>query len=735
MSNLVSNSSFYAENKMIGVKGKLFNDRHSVEAGFGTPEGSYHFEYIEGDNTQGPFQLGNIPVLSMTESIYIIEDGVKRALSNGMDYTIDYRTGRINLTFILEDDDMLEVEYYSSSWSQLSRVDYVLGTNSNMGMFNIGLNGGGVYFKEDSINSDSNNSYLSAGLNAGFKYKEIINISSQVMTSADKTDSGYVYKGTGLSVNGNASYNIVSLTGNIYKSFNEFQRVGEISDKEYTTLGLSGTVTPAEWVNMKGDYSKQLSTNTDSRTMSGSGQVKRDKLGTLDYIYSDNYNYSYSSNKTKYIGHSMGYSNTLGLFNLYMKGNTGISQSIQDTVITEYRKNVIDGGLSAQFNKSFNVSLNIGGENRVYEDSIDNVYKIGGLGYYKYKDIVDYSITGNYMRKNNMNLYSGINSIKLNISKYLNISSKVKADVNRRHSYSDSTEPEIKYSISNQVSSTPLSFMRVRYNNTMLLSQGIMSSFIYQRNISNSGNVNILTKYAQMNVEAGNGLFLNYSNTLPNELQSDNRRYYINSSINPIEINGYKSRIYGTYTTNNGLTMQYVQVSYSDEIDTVSNLISQKDYAIGADINRNFEFGKMTAGYSFVRNSKYMPDSIPIDAYSNKAYIEGKRNIFKGLDVTIKAMGEWRKGIDPDIERTDEYMDVIIITPEMGVFYAVSLLGSAGIIYNTSLYTGSSEQIRHNVGLNLNIRKGYFDIKASGNYAVSDYYKTLEYNINVGMRF
>ncbi|MDY6786891.1 MAG: hypothetical protein SVK54_02065, partial [candidate division WOR-3 bacterium] len=171
----LTESAFYSNNKIIAVKGKVFNDKHSLEGGFGTPEGTYHYQYIEGDNTQGPFQLDNIPVLSMTEKIYVVEDGVKEELMNGRDYTIDYRTGRITLNFILTDDNMLEAEYYSSSWTDLSRVDYVLGANSTAGLFTFGLNAGGVYFKEDSL-TDSLSDYMNAEANAGFVYGDLINI-------------------------------------------------------------------------------------------------------------------------------------------------------------------------------------------------------------------------------------------------------------------------------------------------------------------------------------------------------------------------------------------------------------------------------------------------------------------------------------------------------------------------------------------------------------------------------
>ena len=80
-------------------------------------------------------------------------------------------------------------------------------------------------------------------------------------------------------------------------------------------------------------------------------------------------------------------------------------------------------------------------------------------------------------------------------------------------------------------------------------------------------------------------------------------------------------------------------------------------------------------------------------------------------------------------------MNVLIISPEAGIFYSLMGYGNVGVIYNTAFYSGTSNQKRHKFGFNMNIRKGYFEVSGSGNYCISDYYKTLEYNVGLNIRF
>jgi len=192
--------------------------------------------------------------------------------------------------------------------------------------------------------------------------------------------------------------------------------------------------------------------------------------------------------------------------------------------------------------------------------------------------------------------------------------------------------------------------------------------------------------------------------------------------------------IYHKYSVNEGLTMQYIQQSYSEEIDTVSYLITQKDIEAGATLNKSYDnMGNVNTGYTFLQNFKAIPDSIPVDAFSHRAYVNLKRKTIENLDLSLKVTGEKRRGIDPDIEQNDTYMDVIIISPEIGVYYSFPQIGNAGLTYSTSLYSGTSSQQRHNVGFNVNLKRGYFEISGGGNYSKSDYYTTLEYNIGLKM--
>ncbi len=384
-----------------------------------------------------------------------------------------------------------------------------------------------------------------------------------------------------------------------------------------------------------------------------------------------------------------------------------------------------------EIGKDFGLSVTGNIENRVFADSISNIYGMNGDVRYK-RESFNIGFGGNYLNQNEIGLYSGQGNIMLNIQKYLNLSSKVKAEVNDRYSVSDSIEPEIKYNINNSVSSAPLSMLKVRFNNAMIISQGVQSRFMYQRNITNSANVNLAWKYAVLNIDGGNGLFLNYRNAETNDLQSNNKRYYVNTTLSPKQTGNYNISVFEKYSINQGLTMQYIQEPYSEEIDTVSYMVTQKDLEAGGTLNRSFEgIGNVTAGYSYISNYKTIPDSIPVNAYSHRAYIDAKRQVIKNLDVSLRVTGEKRIGTDPDIEQTDELMNVMIISPEIGAYYSLPGIGNAGITYSTSWYSGTSSQQRHKMGGNLGFKKGYFEASGSINYAVSDYYKTLEYTLSI----
>jgi len=732
-SQSIGYGTFSSEDKVIAIKGRVGNDKGSIEAGIGTPEGVYRFENFKGNNTQGPFQLQNAPVLPMTEEIVLVSDGAETALINGQDYTIEYRTGQITLNSILRDNQSIQIYYYSENWRSFSRLDYYAGIGGKSGLFNIDFNGGGVHYSEDSL-SDTLKDYYVLGLNTGMKYKSLFHFAIQGMTSAEEQlDSSYMFSGTGVKLSGKIADKIGDLTGNYYRAFNDFKRIGESDNTLRTNGTLDANAYFLQRASIFGKYSKSIDENTDSRSIMGGGRINGDGLGEAQYRYSNNYNILSAGSQTDYRGHNFSYINKIKIYKFGISTDIGRNEIESDSIQTKYEKRRISINNTVEVSKDLGISLNGNIENREFEDSVSNIYEANGSINLK-KKVFGLNLSADYINQNQTNIYSGQGNATVNFQKYINLSSKIKAEVNDKYFYADSSEPEIEYNISNSIVSNPISFLRLRYGNGMVISQGVESKFIYRNNISNNGNIGVSTNLATFNFDIGNGYFLNYKNSVNSELQSDNKRYYINSSLSPKQVNGYVMNIYHKYSVNEGLTMQYIQQSYSEEIDTVSYLITQKDIEAGATLNKSYDnMGNVNTGYTFLQNFKAIPDSIPVDAFSHRAYVNLKRKTIENLDLSLKVTGEKRRGIDPDIEQNDTYMDVIIISPEIGVYYSFPQIGNAGLTYSTSLYSGTSSQQRHNVGFNVNLKRGYFEISGGGNYSKSDYYTTLEYNIGLKM--
>jgi len=64
------------------------------------------------------------------------------------------------------------------------------------------------------------------------------------------------------------------------------------------------------------------------------------------------------------------------------------------------------------------------------------------------------------------------------------------------------------------------------------------------------------------------------------------------------------------------------------------------------------------------------------------------------LDITGNFELEKRIGIDPDIKRSNENMDVTKINPQIGLNYSLAGIDNTGLIYSIAYYSGASSQNR-----------------------------------------
>ncbi len=95
-----------------GARLKGTYDRWNVTALYGTPKGRAVYQKFYGDETQGPYSLQTLPVVSGTETVWLN----KRKLTRGVDYEIDNTLGR--LTFkdrCIRAVELVEVQYQSRS--------------------------------------------------------------------------------------------------------------------------------------------------------------------------------------------------------------------------------------------------------------------------------------------------------------------------------------------------------------------------------------------------------------------------------------------------------------------------------------------------------------------------------------------------------------------------------------------------------------------------------------------
>ncbi|MGE3063341.1 MAG: hypothetical protein AB7T10_06870 [bacterium] len=725
----------YKNSKIITMKGRYSVEKWDANAGVGMPQGEYYREYFKGDNTQGPYQLANIPVIQMTEKITLMDNTGERELLNGKDYTIDYRLGKIKMNEILRDDQRIEVEYYKESVLGMSRVDYTINGNLKTKYVYGGIGAGGVYTRADTLTDSLTEDYYVLSGKLGAKIDDRNYAETVCMTNIQDKDDGYNFTGNGIMARAGIRAGVLKASGDMYKKIGDFKRIGEVENIENTVINTLVEVNLTELSSISAEYNRKYDDTSNDRSIKAGANVNLNRFGAIDYMHTDNYSIMNTGDNTKYKGNGIRYENEFKKNEFYLQGDIGKRETLSDTVYGEYQTEKIEFNDKYGVNDRINISGGANGECREYADGDKYNYGVNAAMQIKTGESFNANLTGNYLYTEDASIYTVSGNTGWKFKNYIKMNSKINTEVNRRYLTDDTiSEREIKYNISNVINSTPFQNVNLGLNSNIILSEGLESGFMYQRNYVNGGFASIGTKAGQITLEAGNGKYVNYSNTIENNLLSDNVRYYINTTLIPKKIGDYTVRLTEKYAYNNGLTMSYIPISYTDEVDTVSNEVNQRDLELGLNAGRVFNVGRVNAGYDYIYNIKTIPDSIPVDAYSHKGYMDLRRSIFSGLDITGRFTLEKRIGIDPDIERTEDKMNVLIVTPEAGIYYSLSGYGNAGAVYSTSYYSGTSSQNRQKIGLNVNLARGYFEVSASCNYQISRYYKILEYEFGLKVK-
>lgn len=714
------------------MKGKYAEEGWDAGCGLGIPLGTYGSDYFEGDNTQGPFRLNGYPIMPMSETVTLTDNGGSRELMNGRDYTIDYRLGTIRTNNILKDDQRLTVEYYIQSLLSAKRADYSLSGNLKNKNIYGGLSFGGTYSRKDTVSDTVFSNYYVIGGRVGGSLNESNLIEMSYLTNV--IDDGDTLKFSGNGINAKALAQIwgFSAAGNTYKSFGDFKRIGETGNREITNLNFNGLFKITDWSSLNAGYARKFSEESDERSWDAGAAVNMRTAGLVEYSYISSFSSVSNTYNAEYRGNRAAYSNDIAGNAVYIKGDSGKRSEWKYSVENSYITDKLEVGDAYKANDKFGLTGSVMGERRTFSDSLAHNYALDCGVSYNAGEALNALLNGSYLFSANDRVLTLAGNLGWKIKNYIRMNTKVNSEINSGYSYLDSTgESRIKYNILNSVSSAPLKGFTVGANSNILLARGTESGFMYQKNYINGGYANLNASFGQISIESGNGKYLNYSEGAGNELLSDNARFYVNSAVIPKLTGKYTLRINEKYAENKGLTMSYIPVSYTEEIDTVSNEMNQRDFEIGIESARAFAAGRANMGYIYAVNVKTMPDSIPLNAVSHSGYVGFGRKLTEGLDLDGKITLEKRRGTDPDVERNDEPVDIIIANPQMGLSYGIFGLGNGGIIYSTSYYSGTSNQNRQRLGINLNFKRNAFEFSTSGNYQITKFYKILEYEVRV----
>lgn len=113
------------EKTLSGVKASGWYKAGEAKAIYASPEGSFILERIPGNGTQGPYQLQNSPMVFGSEKIRLFNGLNSVDLQKGVDYTVDYTGGTIQLLKrVANTGDFLEVQYERQNGSGYNQTLY-----------------------------------------------------------------------------------------------------------------------------------------------------------------------------------------------------------------------------------------------------------------------------------------------------------------------------------------------------------------------------------------------------------------------------------------------------------------------------------------------------------------------------------------------------------------------------------------------------------------------------------
>ncbi|MHB8157113.1 MAG: hypothetical protein ACYDEQ_06930 [Desulfocucumaceae bacterium] len=226
------------EKTLSGVKAGGGYKAVDAKAIYASPEGSFILERIPGNGTQGPYQLQNSPMVYGSEKVKLV-DGINSAsLQKGVDYTVDYTGGTIQLLKrVANSNNYLEVQYEKQSGSGYNQTIYGVQTlTRELPFYNASITYVRLSDRTDGIKSTDSLQIRPTdqsiyGLVQELKFDKALKLNIDAALSVRDTNSlaeNEIQKGTAYKTDLQGNWSAVKLSGYYKRTEPNFAKIGRL---------------------------------------------------------------------------------------------------------------------------------------------------------------------------------------------------------------------------------------------------------------------------------------------------------------------------------------------------------------------------------------------------------------------------------------------------------------------------------------------------------------------------
>ncbi|TES93512.1 MAG: hypothetical protein E3J87_02145 [Candidatus Cloacimonadota bacterium] len=730
------------DRSLTGVKGKAGYKNIEVEGLYSVPRGQTQRMRIQGDGTQGPFQLEYIPVVYGSERVKVGRGLALAEIKKGIDYEIDYMNGTITfLKRVIKVEETLEIEYESQPGGALKSS--LWGLHSTVKANERGHFGVSYLEEKDRLGGLSPSDTIEfkpsgqkiAGIDGGVSFGELLKINSEVCGSqrrpnlfTNERNKGYAYR-----LETESKISEVDLSSYFKRIEPGFEPIGKTGYGSNTIdWGLDGSYKPVEPLTLSSSFRNLREKERKEIDRSGDIDFSPEGLFSLNYGYIQEDETEVSSKRLRK-AHTGRLNKELKYVRIGTKYSRDKNTFFNNDSVLSYVSHIVGGDIGTVGFSKVSASLNAETDRRSNNQKINT----GGIN-------LSFTPSSNYALSSNGTIIKDSKegetrmlnfNYRVRPKKYVNSQGKYSIEALRRGLYS--AEPVETHTGSFRNELKPHKIFTFIYVPNLKFTRLKKNKMKIYNSLSNQYQTQIRpAKYISGTYIYETRKVLSFNEKEPYDKVADNRNNNKRTEIRLAPLAFISITTKYSDERGKGLYRTFIPQGQDTAADTLIQYKQENRFTFDNDLNvRVHRKATVILGYTFENYLFSIPDSTPT---RTRKYIFDTRlnqEINNYLSIYLLSSYERKRGQDPFITGQNPDAIVYTFTPGAGFVARIGNAITSDIGYKFAKSSGDAFTYKEtfNLTININLKLVTLSMLTEYNKSRDPDYKTLEGSLNLNI--